>query len=288
MTRRVSSAIPQTLAGLGVIAVGLTCAPNALAGTPMERMIARVTAVRSNAGCAPLHWDPVADQVASKVNSPDATGTTYFNDPAKGFAELGVTVDAAFARAAVDDREDPTTDQLIDHASAVIRDCTYTTVGISFWRDDNQDMDYETIVLSTDFKQAAAQPNVVAKLPNIETNLPQGQLVPVDKPADPPVDQSVTYTLKATGLPVSSINISYLGDNDQLITDNNIAVIAGWTWTKTVKPKGAPVLKVSANSPGLVGLTLECSANSNIAANTKTGTVHFSGGLTPVGDQSCG
>ncbi|MCB9440915.1 MAG: hypothetical protein H6523_11805 [Mycolicibacterium sp.] len=152
MTRRVSSAIPQTLAGLGVIAVGLTCAPNALAGTPMERMIARVAAVRSNAGCAPLHWDPVADQVASKVNSPDATGTAYFNDPAKGFA------------------------------SAVIRDCTYKTVGISFWRDDNKDMDYETIVLSTDFKQAAVQPNVVSKLPNIETGtvIFSGGLTPVD------------------------------------------------------------------------------------------------------------
>ena len=179
----------------------------------------------------------------------------------------------------------------MNKAAGAIADCGYDTFGTGNYRRDGSDLSSVAVALYTAHKEAPSTG-------------PRGGIDGIDKTVTIPpgltenmTNSTVDYSLVAQGLPLASINISYLGDNNQIVNENNVGVTAGYKWTKTVTAKNTdtPWLKVSVNSAGLAGLKLDCSVavdsmvqKVNAPDPNKSGTIEFKSGLTPEPAKACG
>ncbi|MCB0927212.1 MAG: hypothetical protein KDB70_04655 [Mycobacterium sp.] len=180
----------------------------------------------------------------------------------------------------------------MNKAAGAIADCGYDTFGAGNYRRDGSDLSSVAVALYTAHKDSPVTGGgggtPIDKTHQINPEIGEGLNKELNK-------KTISYSLKAQGLPLASINISYLGDDNKVVTENNITVTAGYTWDKTVTATDASWLKVSTNSAGLAGLGLDCSVNVDSAVkklndtdSSRSGTMKFAGAITPAPAQTCG
>lgn len=285
-----------------MLTTSVLVAPPAHANRVTDDILAALASVRATTGCPPLQVTWNATKAAEHANTYAVAGQSFHKgeertivNPESVFEAVGPPVgNAVMIRSwtYTGHGNGEAVDTAVHDAAGYTSDCSRTIVGVSHTIDD--DYNYMVVALAGPVKPAADKPKDENKIEvNDRAKIPDGiELRPT----------TVTYSLKALGgsptvavPPLASINLTYVGDDGKQITQNNVTAGPGFSWTKTVKTNAAPSLTVSANSPGLAGLTLECKVASdsltqpvNGPSPDKSGTIAFTGGLSPVAAKSCG
>lgn len=258
-----------------------------------------ITQTRASLGCGPLQVTSAATKAAELANTDNA----LLNDPVATFAKAGAVVDNAVLRHnwTYSGHGNPEAVSVaVNDAAGFTADCSRSYVGASHIITDTGGYDFNHLVV------ALAGPVKADGQPQGDDPKDDGKVSVNDRVAIPEGIElnptTITYSLKALGgspvaaiPPWANINITYTGEDGNPVTQKNITVGVGYTWTKAVKTKSDPSLTVSANSPGVAGLALECTVTSdspivpvNGPSPDKSGTITFDGGLTPVAVKSCG